>query len=49
MVKFPSLMSKKTLLLALTLILAFDVSKLGNDTDALPSLDVPASNNVGNV
>ena len=49
MLKFPLLMSKKMLLLALTLILAFDVDTLGNVTDALPSLGVPPNNKVGNV
>ena len=49
MLKLPLLMSKKMLLLALTLILAFDVDTLGNDTDALPSLGVPPNNNVGKV
>ena len=49
MLKFPLLMSKNTLLLALTLILACEVVTLGSKTDALPSLGVPATNSVGNV
>ena len=49
MLKFSLLMSKKTLLLALTLILAFEVDKFGNETVALPSLGVPPSKRMGNV
>ena len=47
--KFALLMSKKTLSLALTLILAAPVLTLGRNTAAEPSLGVPATSSVGKV